>query len=157
MPRGTPPTCPPDATWQVRELEASKSRLLKAESDLKEQLSLNASRQQENAQVVSELRRADSEIAQLNQEVLRATKAKDGLLKRLKAVEEERLSVQKEAGAIRSQAPSLEREIEIENKESAACKTQAAEVRAALNEARRCAPPSPPHHPVMPRGRCAPS
>ena len=45
----------------------------------------------------------DGEIASLYQETLRATKAKDLLLKRLKQMDSERVALKREAETIRSQ------------------------------------------------------
>ena len=120
----------------VRELEATKGRLQKAEADLKEQLSLNQGKLAENSGLQAEVRRIDGEIGQLYQETLRATKAKDALLKRLKAIDAERAALKKESETIRSQGQSLEREIDVEKKEAASAKTQAAEVREELEELR---------------------
>lgn len=69
----------------MRELDHAKTRLLKSETDLKEQLALNQTKQVENQARSSELRKTDSDIASLYQEVSRATKLKDAQLKRLKA------------------------------------------------------------------------
>ena len=55
-------------------------------------------------------------------------------MKKLKTVEVERIAVQRESETIRSQAASLNREIDIEVKETLSAKTQAAEVRAELEE-----------------------
>ena len=116
------------------ELEASKERLSKAEQGLKESLATNQAKAIENNEMSVELRKIDAEVAQLYQEQLRQTKAKDGLLKKLKTVEVERIAVQRESETIRSQAASLNREIDIEVKETLSAKTQAAEVRAELEE-----------------------
>jgi chromosome segregation ATPase len=122
----------------VRDLEMTKGRLQKAEADLKEQLSLNQDKLQDNARLQAELRHTDNEIGQLYQETLRATKQKDALLKRLKQIDSERTALRRESDTIRSQAQSLDREIEVEKKDAAAAKSQAAEVRKEKRLCCRC-------------------
>jgi chromosome segregation ATPase len=118
----------------VRELNASKDKLSKAENELKEQLSLNQTKVAENNQAQIELRKTDSEISQLYQEIMRATKQKDGTLKKLKTIDSERDALKRERETILSQTAGLEREIEIEKREASAAKQQAEEIRAELKE-----------------------
>jgi len=118
----------------VRELDHAKTRLLKSETDLKEQLALNQTKQVENQARSSELRKTDSDIASLYQEVSRATKLKDAQLKRLKVIDSERQALKRESETIRGQALSLDREIEAENKEAAAAGVAAVEVRSELDD-----------------------
>ena len=120
----------------VRELDSTKGRLQKAETDLKEQLALNQTKMQDNAQLQAELRKTESEISALYQETLRATTQKGGLLKRLKQIDSARTALKRESETIRSQGQSLEREIDVEKREAAAAKAQAAEVREELDELR---------------------
>ena len=82
------------------------------------------------------LRKVDFDVAQLYQEVTRATKLKDQMLKKLKAIDQERAAVKKETETIKGQGGQLEREIEIEKREALAAKAQAVEVRAELEELR---------------------
>ena len=118
----------------VRELNTSKDKLSKAENELKEQLSLNQTKVAENNQAQIELRKTDSEISQLYQEIMRATKQKDGTLKKLKTIDSEREALKRERETILSQTAGLEREIEIEKREASAAKQQAEEIRAELKE-----------------------
>ena len=69
---------------QTRDLDLAKERLLKSESEVKEQISLNQAKTAENQMRATELRKADADIAALYQEVSRATQLKDAQLKRLK-------------------------------------------------------------------------
>ena len=70
---------------------------------MKEQLALNQSKLQDNAQLQAELRKTEGDIGQLYQETLRATKQKDGFLKRLKQLDSERTALKRESETIRSQ------------------------------------------------------
>ena len=118
----------------LRELDASKGRLQKSEAELREQANLNAAKLAENQALAAETRKMDSDIGQLRQEVTRATKLKDAMLKKLKVIDSERAAVKREGETIRGQAQSLERETEVEKREAAAAKAQAVEARAELQE-----------------------
>jgi len=87
----------------LRELDRARERLLKSETDLKEQVLLNQSKLSENQARSNELRTTDADIAALYQDVSRATKMKDGQLKRLKVIDSEKQAIQRESETIRGQ------------------------------------------------------
>ena len=59
---------------------------------------------------------------------------KDVAQKKVKVMEQERLTVKKEVETIRGQKPSLEKEADLERKAGVAAKAQAVEVRAELED-----------------------
>ena len=121
----------------VHEVDGARVKLAKAEQELRQDLEVNTEKQVQSNGVQLEQRKAESEVAQLAQEIMRHTKGKDAMLKKLKSVEVEREAVKKETESILSQAASLDRETKIEKDDAEACRKQAAEVRAELEELRQ--------------------
>jgi len=119
------------------ELENMRGRLVKAEADLREQQGDNADRLAENTARQVELRRTDQEITRVRQAAQHSSKLKEAQQKRLNVIDQERADLNKDHETIKTQAASLEREIELEKRETVAAKKQAAELQQELEELRK--------------------
>jgi len=119
-----------------KDVEVSRGKLSKVELDFKDQSAINVGQIAENAAQQAALREEEEEVSRLRQECQRLSKVKDQQNKRLRAVEEERIEVRRSLEGLKSQAAQLEREIEIERRETEADRASKRDLAAELDELR---------------------
>jgi len=119
------------------DLEAVNEHMLKTESELSIQLANNADDLAESAMRQAELRRTDADIAKIRQVAQSSSKHKEAQQKRLNTLDQERAELTRDHETLRTQATSLEREINIEKRETVSAKKQAIELQQELGELRK--------------------
>jgi len=105
-----------------KEFEALSSYKDKLEAEREEQEHMNNNLGLLNNQQKIELRVKDDEINQTKQEIMRVNKVREGLLKKVKQLEDEKVKVETERDGVKSEMKNLEREIEDQKKQADADK-----------------------------------
>lgn len=86
-----------------------EQRFTKLKADYENQLLQSDQLAGENSQRTMELRKKEEEVQRLKQEIVRGSKVRDGLQKRLRSVEEQKTDVENNRERLKQQINSLER------------------------------------------------
>mmetsp|Transcript_9593 Transcript_9593/g.21709 ORF Transcript_9593/g.21709 Transcript_9593/m.21709 type:complete len:385 (-) Transcript_9593:1410-2564(-) len=118
------------------EVETVRARMVKLLAALDRQQNVNVTKIAENIARQVDLRRIDQEITNVRQAVQQKSKFREAQQKRLNIVDQERAGFIKFHETLNTQATSMEREIEIEQRETTGARKQVLELEQELKEVR---------------------
>ena len=98
-----------DRERHERDLQAQQQRTDKLSKDLQEQIQANAALIADNSRKQVELKTKEEQITRIRQEAQQVQRIREGLAKRVKTLEEQKLQSEKQCDALQSEITSLER------------------------------------------------
>eukprot|EP00033_Pygsuia_biforma_P003301 GCRY01003618.1.p1 GENE.GCRY01003618.1~~GCRY01003618.1.p1 ORF type:complete len:896 (+),score=357.46 GCRY01003618.1:142-2829(+) len=102
----------------AKEYDALVLKLQKLQQDMEEQIHTNMQLSAESGQRQVEIKVKEDEIAALKQEQMKANRIREGLLKKQKTLEEQKIEVEKEREALRTEIAQMEREAEAQKRKA---------------------------------------
>eukprot|EP01086_Lenisia_limosa_P012042 TRINITY_DN3928_c0_g1_i1.p1 TRINITY_DN3928_c0_g1~~TRINITY_DN3928_c0_g1_i1.p1 ORF type:complete len:819 (-),score=286.88 TRINITY_DN3928_c0_g1_i1:260-2716(-) len=96
----------------AKEYDQLSQRLTKLQHDLEEQVQTNTTLLAENTHRQVELKVKEDEVATIKQDLIRVNRVRDGLVKKIKSSEDQKLEIEKEKDRYRGQMAALQREVE---------------------------------------------